>query len=105
MYVCTYVYIHSGNILSRECLFLFIKMANVRYKRFKQSRQVKKGYKTPQIPPPRNNQGTSLQMSPSVCGQKDVSKRQTECNRRKGHEERKLDDFKKLNKARKWIFP
>ena len=26
-------------------------------------------------------------------------------NRRKGHEERKLDDFKKLNKARKWIFP
>ena len=60
-------------------------MANVRYKRFKQSRQVKKGYKTPQIPPPRNNQGTSLQMSPSVCGQKDVSKRQTECNRRKGH--------------------
>lgn len=61
-------------------------MANVHYKRFKQSRQVKKGYKTPQIPLPRNNQGASLQMSPSVCGQKDVSKRETECNRRKGNE-------------------
>lgn len=61
-------------------------MANVHYKRFKQGRQVKKGYKTPQIPPPRNNQGASLQMSPSVCGQKDVSKRETECNRRKGNE-------------------